>query len=366
MLLSLPRINPDIPLSVDLEGAGETQLRLARSMSRVGLFGESDLANLDEDVLTPAVLTTLIDEVWEREFQDLLEFSVLSAQVTLDMDAGVRDDVYGYDPDGETAIPPLALTLEAAHPTWITVGAAFEALDAAHPGCGAIALNTIYHALCEFGWPMMPAGFLEQASQFHWYGEEDEAAAIEEWGDAGGDTSDILTRAEVVTGMPEWAYGFLPQNTDGLSIVKSALANAGNEQFATMLALTIELLAGCEGNKKAFDDSYQEVWESCAQQPPIVVTWHELDQFDGIIDETMRYAMDTSCPSHVSEFRFQPTPAGVRQAIKRTKLLAAMLKPLDSLLTLAQDLDHELRNPPQNERDYSPVQSPAALHERAR
>ena len=196
MFLSLPVIAAEIPAVIEFGTAGPRHLRLALAMSRLGLIADDDLTPLRKTRMGEATLKRLIETGWQRTIGADYEFSLISAYARLIL--ATTDDEEFVDANGE---PVVVLAINAAAPTWIAIGKAIEAVEAAQSGLGRAALDILGATLCRFGFPLTPCGAFELAQMLYWQGEDDEQAALE----AEGEDADIPTRADLLAGVPDWA-----------------------------------------------------------------------------------------------------------------------------------------------------------------
>lgn len=338
MLLTLPTFAPEIPAIIEFSPAGERHLRLVLAMSQMGMIVDGDLDGLRRTRMSASAIKGLIEKAWQRAVGQDYEFRLISAYARLILPNTSGDEMF-TNADNE---PLIGVAINAAYPEWITVGRAFEAIEAEYPGLGRTSLSFLEGALSRFGCPHAPSGVFEMAQNMYWMGEENEDAVIEEE----GEDADVPLRAVIFDGVPEWAY--LAYSTE--------LPRVANEEFAThakhladrpvgrLLAALLKLhqLNSVEGMfLDAYEDEEQD-WQY-PNEPPVVVQWNEERQFNQVIDDNARhYDEGGENPPWIGCIMFRPDVAGIQEALPRICHTGQVLRALDEALIAAKELHDEL------------------------
>lgn len=332
MLLSLPVFAPEVPVNIDLSAPNERHLRLALAMSKLDMVSDEALAGLRGTRLSASDLRKLIEAGWKDLVGKDFEFKELSAGVDLVIPSPSDEEFYG---DGD--VPLIGMMLLAGQPEWIAVGAAMEAIEAAHPGLGRTCLNRLETVLCHFGIPHTPSGCFEMAQQLHWYGENDETVVMEEVGEEDMENYDIPRRAVIFDGVPEWAYvTFEPEKT--FATVDAAdfpdvAAKFSDAPFGKFLAAVQELY---DANADKDGDFFPAYEDYNANFPPIVFGWSDETTFDRVFDENYRMHMEGESAPWAGFLKFPATVDGIRTSLVSIRHTARVLQKLDAAI-------HELR-----------------------
>lgn len=337
MFLSLPVIAADVPAVIDFGTAGARHLRLALAMSRLGMISDEDLAPLRKTRMGESALKKLIDSGWQRTISADYEFSLISAYARLIL--ATTDDEEFIDADGE---PVVVLAINAAAPTWIVIGKAIEAVEAAQPGLGRAALDILDATLCRFGFPLTPSGAFEIAQMLHWQGEDDEHATIEEYG---GD-ADVPTRADLFEGVPDWAYDWKRDKWPVVpaSEFASHATRLTTDNIGPLLAALAELQHLERDVPTAFAGFDAERYEDCSLfEPPIVTGWRSTEDFTRVFDDHFNWHSNGGeYAPWIGCIRFVPSEEGITNALPSIRHTGAVLRALDKALVAMRDLNNEL------------------------
>lgn len=343
MLLTLPTFSPAIPTHYALNEASALQFRQALCLSRLGALPEAQLATLDGGNLSATDLDHLIAAGWSSLLDAYAGFERLSCSTRL---------TYGAKLEFPTSDAPqshtLLYTVAASYPTWIGVGHVIEALDAHLPGAGIQVLEAIEHPLCLFGHPHSVTYFQSMAEYAWWYGEEDETVVLEEC----GEDCDVPRRSDLFAGLPEWAFVGQVAHETKASLTWDAIEAAfADTPFAPLIAAagklrTLEISLELDREQQVgLRSYYDDVEEAMPAEPAAVLYWKDERQFNQLIDDHMQtiYECGTNAPWAL-EWRFDPTPESIEDAMKRIAHTGHILKALDHALTLLHDLDLAYRH----------------------
>jgi PRTRC genetic system protein F len=217
-MLALPRLDPGIPLRLVPKAAKHRGARLAKVLIDAGLINAHTLpAKVASDHMATcrAALTAWFN-------QQLSGLRCLRPMLSLSLGESTH---HGSADEGDASTLNGRIAWYGGGGTWC-VGAALECLEDLHPCLGLTVLRIIE----DQSWRTLPlftaSTALEVAIDFYWYGEENEAVALEE---ACGDDeegreamrSGMVTRALFEATFPKWA---LPGTTRRRPLGPRALA----------------------------------------------------------------------------------------------------------------------------------------------
>lgn len=202
-MLALPRLDPAIPLRLVPKAAKHRGARLAKVLIDAGLINADTLpARVPSDHMATcrAALTAWFN-------QQLSGLRCLRPMLLLSLSESTQDGSANEGGDASTLHGQIAWYGDGG--TWC-VGAALESLEDLHPRLGLTVLRVIE----DQSWRTLPlftaSTALEVAMDFYWYGEENEAVALDE---ACGDDEEgreamrdgMVTRALFEATFPKWA-----------------------------------------------------------------------------------------------------------------------------------------------------------------
>jgi PRTRC genetic system protein F len=329
MFLTLPAIAPEIPAVIDIAPASERCVRLALAASQHGLILDADLDGLEEAQLSSMVIHSLIEWGWHRAIGDAFDFQLLSADTQLLLPEG--EETPFVSPAGKKLV---GLVIHAGQPECVTIGKVFSAMEALQPGLGRAANLRLDGALSRFGCPYTPMGAFWMAQHLYWFGDEDETSALEEY----GEDEEVVRRADLFAGIPEWAY--CDANAENAPLSNRAFATAvrklSGSPFGKLLADLHRL--NTLNEKKWFAESPDE-----DPDPLVVCKWSEDDHLMRIFDDhyhcIMESGEDAWCAGNIA---FEPSKAGISNALPRILHTASVLRALDDALVEIRRLENEL------------------------
>ena len=327
MLLSLPVFAPEVPAVIEFTPAGERSLRLVLAMSRVGMILDDDLASLRRTRTQASHIRRLIESGWERAVGHLFNFRVLSAYARLILPDSTSEEEFTSPDD----VPLVGLAINSSSPEFMVIGPAFTAIENQHPGLGKKALDIVGTALAHFGMPHIPTGAFELCQQIYWMGEEDETAALEEYGDE-ADEADVPRRAVLFDGIPEWAY--LHHVADHPVVDNNqfhALALTYRDSPTGDILTAIAHLLQLEESPEDFAPPHEEY--SWPNEPPIACGWNADNEFEAVYDDNYRYYCEGGEEAPWSGcVKFAPTEEGIANALPTIRHTGQVLSALDAAL----------------------------------
>lgn len=330
MLLSLPTLSPAIPTTYRTGTLGTRQLKMVLVMSRLGLLTDDDLAGITDKSISAASVLAILTSAWKRVVGEVYDFGLSSVFATLCFPAG--EDIGVCEEDDALY---AAAIYEAARPEWIAGGKVFEALEAECPSLGKTVMSELDSVLSYFGCPHTLVGVLDMCSMTEWMGEGNEDLAKEEL----DDDADIVKFADVVSGIPEWAYTF---DSAVRPLSAAQLRKQGKRLKNPKLGHLVEVIARLSQltqNARLFTEIEQE-YEVC--EPPVVIGWNDPDQFNQYIDIYQNYYMQGESGPWVGCIRFEISEKGLSEAIAQICHTGHVLKALDEALILLRDVNNEL------------------------
>ena len=302
-------------------------------MSRLGLLTEDDTASITTASVSAASVLEILGNVWMRNLADSYDFEILSASATLIFPN--RADI-GYYEDLDPEKMYAAVVFNAFTPEWIAGGAVFEALEARCPGLGRTTIHHIDAVLYHFGLPHTINGVLDMCRHLDWMGEDDETAVLEELGDEAED-ADVVRFADVVAGIPEWAYSqescssILPPKK-----LQQQMKKLKNDPLGKIVAAIVRL-DQLHHEMPLFTDMGEANCDYEPCEPPVVIGWHTPNDFDQYLDNYQNYYMQGESPSWVGGIRFEIAEEGISEAVGHVLHTGRILKALDDALVLIRD-----------------------------
>lgn len=201
-MLTLPTLDPHIPLRLVPRLARERGARLARTLIHAGLVNPQTLVARPGDDHTATCAAALARWIEQR----LPDLRCLCPAFVLVLDPDAQDG-------SRAAAPGAEIEWSGTGGTW-SVGAALDALEALAPRLGLTVLTALEAASQRTVPLFTPCLALEHAIHCYWYGEDDETTALEE---ACGDDlaqqaalrEEMVTRADFDHIYPSWALTWL-------------------------------------------------------------------------------------------------------------------------------------------------------------
>ncbi len=332
MLLTLPKLAPDIPVSFRFGAIGQGQLKMALILSRLGWLTDDDFASIKSTTTNAATVLSLLRKAWDRAVGHLYDFRLLSCCATLSFPT---DDCFYFDDGVEQPGHYYAgIAFDSGTPEWMAGGNIFEALEAQRKGLGATAVSLIDSVLSEFGFPHTISGVLAMVSYTDWMGESNEETVIADLLEqgVGEDEMEVPRRADVVDGIPEWAY------CPGEQLTTKQLKSEAKRMQNTYLR-EIVLKVAALSKIAPTGDLFPLKDDECAYPnfPLVVIGWATPDQFDRYIDNHFAYYCQGETPEFAGAIRFEITEKEISEAIATLQHTGIVLKTLDDLLILIKE-----------------------------
>jgi PRTRC genetic system protein F len=338
MLLSLPALDPAIPVTIIFDEPNPHHLRLASAMAAIGQITPEELASLSRDDLNYQGIKRLIDNAWSKELAALFEFEALDAYVSLHLPDRNGSDGF-HEPDTDNPICSLTLN-GSAQPDVFYVGRAVMTLEALELGLGHTALDILDDALRHFCHPVTPHGIYSLTCFEYWNGEKDEKAFLESWGEEAAE-EDVPVRTELFDGIPEWAYGWEPRKRlSAQKFARSAKRHAKHPLgeflgFIQQIDTLIQKHKATSGSMflhLADDAEFDN--EECFE-PPAALFWARNggDGMARILDDHGNSALQSGCMAPYQRFvRFYLDPVEIQEGLGRIRNTGLLCKALDHAL----------------------------------
>ncbi|MCD9026823.1 PRTRC system protein F [Luteimonas sp. BDR2-5] len=216
--LTLPRLSPGIPLSVQPCYRRRANAGLARFLVDAGVLREADVPAAWNDALE--VCQRALDAWIKRQIGPLHCLSPLFLLIAGDTDTfpptRAAPDAYAS---------ARLIWMEEQERQWV-VGPGLEALERAQAGLGGAVLDAL--AAQHDVYPVFtPEAACDVVSYLHWYGEDNEEAALDmQCGDDEDERAamreQMVTRAMIDAAFPVWAQGRLPLRAQRLALPRLA------------------------------------------------------------------------------------------------------------------------------------------------
>lgn len=286
MLLSLPTLAPTIPTQIEFGGVSVRHLSLVLALSRLGLISEAQYASLSDHSLTATAVNGLVEQALRAKFGDLYRYQVLSTITALEVSSDdSHHDTYHSETVADLSIPFIAAS---SHPCdeWVCVGPFMTQVDALEPGLGRLCMEIMDRILCWFGYPHTPAGVMDMARDWCWYGEDDETVALAEMTEEGTnpDDLDVVRRVDLIDGIPAWAYEWHKDPDTQLFNLKD-MRGLASKHAHTPFGPFLEHMAFLADDLASDMERIRFYEEGMALFPPVVLCWENRDQFDVVIDD---------------------------------------------------------------------------------
>lgn len=321
--LVLPRLAATVPRSITPRRLAAANARIARFLLAANTVRARDIPPHWRDEL--AVCEGALDAWVKREIGVL---HCLSPQFVLQpLHATARTP----GPEAEVSYGHVQIVwYERGAQQW-PVGAAIERLERSVAGLGALALSLI-EAQSRFAYPVFtPRLCAEAASILYWYGEEDEAVALEE---ACGD--DAQARAEMVAQMVTrggLAQAFPPWALDREACVLDpallpSIAATGEEPFVREAArLLMELRTLTVG------DEFTPPMDGEFIGFGALLSWRCDDVTVRVYDDLVNMAQEGECCEWIGEVEFDlDAPEALARWQRRMGRHFAVIRLLDALI----------------------------------
>lgn len=331
MLLTLPSIAPEVPGVHDFGKHGERHLRMALAMSRAGMIADSDLASLRKSRFTSHTLLQLIESNWLREVASSFDFKVISAHATLVIPGQSQSGCYDEYVSEEQGLM-CGVVINANQPESISIGKTMEVMEAARRGLGCKAVDILDAALSWFCIPFSPGGAFQMAQMIYWDGENDEQEVLARYKEEGEGDVDVVKRAELFAGIPDWAFDHTLKRPKVLS--NEAFAQAAKKMkrkpigpLLSCLDRLNDLMAVDKRDLRC--DSPDEF--QCTE-PMVMLNWSDDDNLGRVFDDFWQFEMQGEQAPYMGVVKFALTDEDLSNALVRIRHTGNLLKALDDCL----------------------------------
>ncbi len=290
MPLSLPRLDPSIPETIEPLASRRLQARLARGLLDGGAIDAAAVKAGRRSMLKvceAALQAWLHEHLGELHCLDLSFVLVLRSLTETDRSFGYAE---------QEMAPEAEIRWFATCGLW-PIGHALQALENVHEGLGATVL-TAFDENSDVMPIFTPRDALEVCREFYWHGEDDESEAMancetdEERRDL---AEEMITRAKLDAAFPNWATDFASKRPNLKvhqlrRLKRGALPPRERDVIDNVLALKTARARLLAARATADFDAQEDGWFT---GHAALLAWNEDDLSMRLYDDYCNYASES-------------------------------------------------------------------------